>query len=80
MKAIAATFLAAASLALMTQGASAQAGSKTLDLIKQKGALTCGTNTGLAGFGLPMTRAIGRASMSISAVALPLPFSMTRPK
>jgi general L-amino acid transport system substrate-binding protein len=53
MKAIAATFLAAASLAVMTQGASAQAGSKTLDLIKQKGALTCGTNTGLAGFGLP---------------------------
>jgi general L-amino acid transport system substrate-binding protein len=53
MKAIAATFLAAASLAVMTQSASAQAGSKTLDLIKQKGALTCGTNTGLAGFGLP---------------------------
>lgn len=33
--------------------AEAQTSSKTLDQVKQKGFLTCGTNTGLAGFGLP---------------------------
>ena len=53
VKALAASFLATLSLGAMSQTAAAQAGSKTLDLIKQKGTLTCGTNTGLAGFGLP---------------------------
>lgn len=42
------TLFAAASLAL---GLSASAG--TLDQVKQKGFLACGSNTGLAGFGLP---------------------------
>src|SRR4029453_10748117 len=35
---------------LVASGASAQA---TLNSVKQKGFLTCGSNTGLAGFGLP---------------------------
>jgi general L-amino acid transport system substrate-binding protein len=51
MKAIAALITAAVIGACAT-GAQAQSG-KTLDLVKQKGFLTCGTNTGLAGFGLP---------------------------
>ncbi|WP_046869657.1 amino acid ABC transporter substrate-binding protein [Microvirga massiliensis] len=48
------TAVASATLALavgvLTTGASAQA---TLNNIRQKGFLTCGSNTGLAGFGLP---------------------------
>ena len=35
---------------LLATGASAQA---TLNSVKQKGYLTCGSNTGLAGFGVP---------------------------
>src|ERR687894_1226809 len=35
---------------LLATGASAQA---TLNSVKQKGFLTCGSNTGLAGFGVP---------------------------
>ena len=35
---------------LFATGASAQA---TLNSVKQKGFLTCGSNTGLAGFGAP---------------------------
>jgi general L-amino acid transport system substrate-binding protein len=41
---------AAAALSVLAAGA-ARAG--TLDTVKQKGFLTCGSNTGLAGFGLP---------------------------
>lgn len=48
MKKILASMVAAATLA-----ACATASAATLDTIKQKGMLTCGVNTGLAGFGLP---------------------------
>src|SRR5215212_3021768 len=40
------------STCLLATGASAQA---TLNSVKQKGFLTCGSNNGLAGFGLPDT-------------------------
>ncbi len=53
MKAFAATFLAAVTIGALLAPAQAQTGSKTLELVKQKGFLTCGSNTGLAGFGLP---------------------------
>ena len=53
MKFIAAALLTAVSLGVAATGAQAQSGSKTLEQVKQKGFLTCGTNTGLAGFGLP---------------------------
>ena len=42
------TILAAAALALGTAASAA-----TLDTVKQRGQLVCGSNTGLAGFGLP---------------------------
>ncbi|MFM2443535.1 MAG: hypothetical protein RJB09_721 [Pseudomonadota bacterium] len=53
MKLIAAALLTAVSLGFAATGAQAQSGFKTLEQVKQKGFLTCGTNTGLAGFGLP---------------------------
>ena len=53
MKRFVATILATAALGALVSSAQAQTGSKTLDQVKQKGFLTCGTNTGLAGFGLP---------------------------
>jgi general L-amino acid transport system substrate-binding protein len=49
MKQIAQTLLAAA-MACVAAGA---AGAATLDTVKQRGILNCGSNTGLAGFGLP---------------------------
>jgi general L-amino acid transport system substrate-binding protein len=49
MKQIAQTLLAAA-MACVTAGA---AGAATLDTVKQRGVLNCGSNPGLAGFGLP---------------------------
>jgi general L-amino acid transport system substrate-binding protein len=42
--------IAAAAIGLTAQAASAQA---TLNTVKQRGVLQCGSNTGLAGFGLP---------------------------
>jgi general L-amino acid transport system substrate-binding protein len=42
--------IAAAAIGLTAQAASAQA---TLNNVKQRGVLQCGSNTGLAGFGLP---------------------------
>ena len=42
--------IAAAAISLTAQAASAQA---TLNTVKQRGILQCGSNTGLAGFGLP---------------------------
>jgi general L-amino acid transport system substrate-binding protein len=53
MKRFVATLVAAAALGALASPAIAQSGSKTLEQVKQKGFLTCGTNTGLAGFGLP---------------------------
>ena len=53
MKLFAAALLTAVSLGFAATGAQAQSGFKTLEQVKQKGFLTCGTNTGLAGFGLP---------------------------
>ncbi len=53
MKFVATIAAAAFALGGLATGAQAQSGSKTLDSIKQKGFLTCGVNTGLAGFGLP---------------------------
>jgi general L-amino acid transport system substrate-binding protein len=50
MKRIIATLAVAAAAALSASAASAQA---TLNNVKQKGFLTCGSNTGLAGFGVP---------------------------
>jgi general L-amino acid transport system substrate-binding protein len=50
MKRIIATLAVAAAAALSASAASAQA---TLTNVKQKGFLTCGSNTGLAGFGVP---------------------------
>ena len=49
------TTLAAAVASVFTLGlaTSVPAGAATLDSIKGKGVLTCGANTGLAGFGLP---------------------------
>ena len=49
-KFLAAALLAGAGLALAATGASAQA---TLAQVKQRGILNCGSNTGLAGFGVP---------------------------
>jgi len=49
MKQIAQTLLAAA----MASVAAGAAGAATLDTVKQRGVLNCGSNTGLAGFGLP---------------------------
>jgi general L-amino acid transport system substrate-binding protein len=49
MKGIARMLWAAA----MACGITAQAGAATLDTVKQRGALNCGTNGNLAGFGLP---------------------------
>jgi general L-amino acid transport system substrate-binding protein len=49
MKKILTTLAAAAALGAVATGASAG----TLETVKQKGVLTCGSNTGLAGFGLP---------------------------
>lgn len=53
MKRFVATLVATAALAGLGATAHAQSGSKTLDQVKQRGVLTCGTNTGLAGFGVP---------------------------
>jgi general L-amino acid transport system substrate-binding protein len=49
MKKILTTLAAAAALGAVATGATAG----TLETVKQKGVLTCGSNTGLAGFGLP---------------------------
>src|SRR5579871_1500948 len=49
MKQIAQTLLAAA----MACAAVGTAGATTLDTVKQRGVLNCGSNTGLAGFGVP---------------------------
>src|SRR5215217_2397001 len=49
-KAIASVAFGLVAASLAATGASAQA---TLNSVKQKGTLTCGSNTGLAGFGLP---------------------------
>ncbi len=45
-------FAAMTAVAFTAGAASAQQG-KTLEQIKQRGFLSCGTNPGLAGFGLP---------------------------
>jgi general L-amino acid transport system substrate-binding protein len=50
MKRVFTTLAIAAALGLSVQAASAQA---TLNTVKQRGVLQCGSNTGLAGFGLP---------------------------
>ena len=52
MKSIIATCVFAAAAGLAATSSFAQAG-KTLDQIKQRGYLSCGSNPGLAGFGLP---------------------------
>ena len=52
MKRLVATFAIAAAGMIAAGSASAQSG-KTLEQIKQRGFLICGTNPGLAGFGLP---------------------------
>src|SRR6478735_12123624 len=62
---------------LFATGASAQA---TLNSVKQKGFLTCGSNNGLAGSACPTRRAIGPASTSISAAPSRPPSSTTRPR
>ncbi|RYE32572.1 MAG: amino acid ABC transporter substrate-binding protein [Hyphomicrobiales bacterium] len=49
-KFVAAAFAAGIGMALSATGASAQA---TLAQVKQRGILNCGSNTGLAGFGVP---------------------------
>lgn len=49
-KILAAGLFAAAGLAISATGASAQA---TLAQVKQRGILNCGSNPGLAGFGVP---------------------------
>ncbi len=43
----------AAALALTGASGAAFAQAKTLDAVKARGALNCGVNTGLAGFGQP---------------------------
>jgi general L-amino acid transport system substrate-binding protein len=53
MKRFVATLVATAALTGLGAAAHAQSGSKTLEQVKQRGVLTCGTNTGLAGFGVP---------------------------
>ncbi|MDO9439633.1 MAG: amino acid ABC transporter substrate-binding protein, partial [Beijerinckiaceae bacterium] len=53
MKRFVTTLVAAAALGAFASASHAQSGSKTLEQVKQRGVLTCGTNTGLAGFGLP---------------------------
>ncbi|MES1155386.1 MAG: transporter substrate-binding domain-containing protein, partial [Pseudorhodoplanes sp.] len=50
MKRVITTLAIAAAFGLAAQAASAQA---TLNTVKQRGVLQCGSNTGLAGFGLP---------------------------
>src|SRR5215203_4532476 len=50
MKRAIATIAVGLAATLMASAASAQA---TLTSVKQKGFLTCGSNTGLAGFGVP---------------------------
>ncbi len=50
MKRVFITLAIAAAFGLTAQAASAQA---TLNTVKQRGVLQCGSNTGLAGFGLP---------------------------
>src|SRR5262245_7152685 len=50
MKRVLSTLAIAAALGLTAQAASAQ---QTLNTVKQRGVLQCGSNTGLAGFGLP---------------------------
>jgi general L-amino acid transport system substrate-binding protein len=49
-KAILAVALGVVAASVAATGASAQA---TLNSVKQRGTLICGSNTGLAGFGLP---------------------------
>ena len=53
MKKIVAGLVAGAALALTVGSAQAQAPRSTLDQVKARGVLSCGTNTGLAGFGIP---------------------------
>ncbi|MCX7341167.1 MAG: amino acid ABC transporter substrate-binding protein [Hyphomicrobiales bacterium] len=53
MKTIMTGILAGAALALTISAASAQAPRSTLDQVKARGVLNCGSNTGLAGFGVP---------------------------
>jgi general L-amino acid transport system substrate-binding protein len=53
MKRFVATLVATVALTGLGATAHAQSGSKTLEQVKQRGVLTCGTNTGLAGFGVP---------------------------
>ena len=50
MKRVFITLAIAAALGITVQAASAQ---QTLNTVKQRGVLQCGSNTGLAGFGLP---------------------------
>ena len=50
MKRVLSTLAIAAAIGLTAQAASAQ---QTLNTVKQRGILQCGSNTGLAGFGLP---------------------------
>ncbi|MGL4240132.1 MAG: transporter substrate-binding domain-containing protein, partial [Beijerinckiaceae bacterium] len=45
--------LGAAAVAVAATGAFAQAKTSTLDQVKARGVLNCGSGTGLAGFGLP---------------------------
>jgi general L-amino acid transport system substrate-binding protein len=49
MKRVFITLAVAAAFGMTAQAASAQ----TLNTVKQRGVLQCGSNTGLAGFGLP---------------------------
>ncbi len=52
----------------------------TLDDVKARGELICGSNTGLTGFGARMRTANGRALTWTCAAPSPPPFWATRPR